>query len=407
MIDDYMEGRAEGRMQKAECRRQKWIGARISGLALLSAFCLLHSEFALPSAFAADRPGPDGFLLALPGYDFEFPRDHGSHDAYRTEWWYYTGHLRAKDGHRYGFELTFFRVGAGVSPLNAVDGGQKPAEAQSAWDLHHLALAHFAITDIDRKEFRFYEKLNRSSPFTARVASGYLDVFNEGWKATTLRDGSWRIVAMQGSDSIDLTLRARKPPAIHGENGVSVKATGEGYASHYYSMTKLEASGKLNGRACSGEAWMDHEFGSSALRENQRGWDWYSIQLDNDSELMLYVIRRADGAPDVTSSGSLITADGRVIPIRRDQMQITAKRHWKSKKSGATYPLQWNVAIPSLRITLALSPLLDDQELVTRESTRVTYWEGAVNVSGSFDDVAVNGEGYVEMTGYDGALRFH
>jgi len=379
-------------MQKAEGRRQKWISARIRGLALISAFCLLHS------AFAADRPGPDGYLLALPGYDFEFPRDHGSHDAYRTEWWYYTGHLRAKDGHRYGFELTFFRVGAGAGGLNS-------APNQSAWDLHHLALAHFAITDIDRKEFRFYEKLNRSSPFTAKSASGYLDVFNEGWKATTLRDGSWRIVATQGGDSIDLTLRSHKSPAIHGENGVSVKAAGEGYASHYYSMTKLEASGKLNGRACSGQAWMDHEFGSSALRENQRGWDWYSVQLDNDSELMLYVIRRADGTPDVTSSGSLITADGRVIPIRRDQMQITTKRRWKSKKSGTTYPLQWSVGIPSLRITLALNPVLDDQELVTRESTRVTYWEGAVNVSGSFDDVAVNGEGYVEMTGYDAAFR--
>jgi predicted secreted hydrolase len=387
MIDDYMEGRES----KAESRRQKveMFRARITGTALISAFCFLIS------AFPADRPGPDGFLLALPGYDFEFPRDHGSHDAYRTEWWYYTGHLRSKDGHRYGFELTFFRVGV----------GNPGVAAQSAWDLHDLALAHFAITDIDRKEFRFYEKLNRSSPFTARAASGYLDVFNEGWKATTLRDGSWRIVAMQGGDSIDLTLRTRKPPAIHGENGVSVKATGEGYASHYYSMTKLEVSGKVNGRACSGEVWMDHEFGSSALRENQRGWDWYSIQLDNDSELMLYVIRRADGTPDVTSSGSLITADGRVIPIRRDQMQITAKRHWKSKKSGATYPLQWNVAIPSLRIALALNPVLDDQELVTRESTRVTYWEGAVDVSGSFDNDAVNGEGYVEMTGYDGAFR--
>jgi predicted secreted hydrolase len=356
--------------------------------AAVSAFCILLS------AFAADRPGKDGFLLALPGYEFDFPRDHGAHDGYRTEWWYYTGHLRADDGHRYGFELTFFRVG--------VRAGEAPAPPQSsAWKLRHLMLAHFAITDIDGKAFRFYEKLNRSSPFTARAADGYLDVFNEGWRATTLPDGSWRIVAAQNGDAIDLTLRARKPPAIHGENGVSMKATGEGYASHYYSMTRLEAAGRVNGRACSGQAWMDHEFGSSALRENQRGWDWYSVQLDNDSELMLYVIRRADGTPDVTSSGSLITADGRVIPIRHDQMQITTRRTWKSKKSGATYPLGWKISIPTLRISLTLEPLLDDQELVTRESTRVTYWEGAVSVTGS----GVNGEGYVEMTGYDRAFR--
>jgi len=355
--------------------------------AVLSAFCFLSASL------ATDRPGRDGFLLALPGYEYEFPRDHGSHDAYRTEWWYYTGHLRTLEGHRYGFELTFFRVG--------VDRSQ----SQSAWDLRNLALAHFAITDIDGKRFRYYEKLNRSSPFTARAAAEYLDVFNEGWRAVTQRDGSWRIVAKQGDDAIDLVLRSRKPPAIHGENGVSVKAAGEGYASHYYSMTRLEASGSVNGRRCSGQAWMDHEFGSSALRENQRGWDWYSIQLDNDSELMLYVIRRADGTPDLTSSGSLVTADGRVIPIHHDQMRISTTRRWTSKKSGATYPLDWNIAIPTLGISLALHPPLDDQELVTRESTRVTYWEGAVNVSGSFEKVGVSGEGYVEMTGYDRAFR--
>ncbi|HEV8432003.1 MAG TPA: lipocalin family protein, partial [Thermoanaerobaculia bacterium] len=285
------------------------------------------------------------------------------------------------------------------------DAGRIAGATQSQWDLRHLALAHFAITDVDGRRFRYYEKLNRSSPYTARAAAGTLDVFNEGWRAITLRDGSWRIVAKQGDDAIDLVLRSRKPPAIHGENGISIKAAGEGYASHYYSMTRLEASGRVNGRRCSGQAWMDHEFGSSALRENQRGWDWYSIQLDNDSEVMLYVIRRADGTPDVTSSGSLITADGRVIPIRHDQMKITTKRRWTSKKSGATYPLDWSVAIPSLGISLSLRPLLDDQELVTRESTRVTYWEGAVSVNGSFDNNGVTGEGYVEMTGYDRAFR--
>ena len=323
------------------------------------------------------------FFALQAGYDFEFPRDHGSHYGYPTEWWYYTGHLRTDDGHRYGFELTFFRV--------AVPSGGPAVPPASAWDFRHLALAHFAITDVDGKAFRYYEKLNRDSPFTARATSGYLDVFNEGWRATTLRDGSWRIVASQNGDAIDLTLRTRKPPAIHGENG----------RSHYYSMTRLEAAGRVNGRSCSGQVWMDHEFGSSALRESQRGWDWYSIQLDNDSELMLYVIRRPDGTPDATSSGSLITADGHVIPIRREQMQITSKRRWTSKKSGATYPLGWKIEIPSLRISLSLDPLLDDQELITRQSTQITYWEGAVSATGS----GVSGEGYVEMTGYDRPFR--
>jgi predicted secreted hydrolase len=345
------------------------------------------------AAFAADRPGKDGFLLALPGYEFAFPRDHGSHDAYRTEWWYYTGHLTADDGHRYGFEVTFFRVGISTAP------------AENRWDLRHVALAHFALTDIHGKRFRYYEKLNRSSPFTAQAATGHLDVFNEAWRAWTAADGSWRLTASAGGDAIDLTLVSPKPPAVHGENGISIKAPVEGFASHYYSMTRLEAAGTVNGKRCRGLAWMDHEFGSSALREGQQGWDWYSIQLDNETELMLYVIRRTDGSPDVTSSGSLITSEGEAIPLRRDDFRIEALSRWRSPRSGATYPMGWRVAMPRLGISLTLDPLLRDQELITRGSTGVTYWEGAVDISGQFNGIAVKGNGYVEMTGYDRAIR--
>jgi predicted secreted hydrolase len=327
------------------------------------------------------------FQPALPGYRYEFPRDHGTHDNYKTEWWYYTGHLRTDDGHRYGFELTFFRVGLDTE------------EAANPWDLRQLALAHFAITDVDGRDFRYYEKLNRVSPFTANEAADRLDVFNEGWRATTLPDGSWRIVARAEKDAIDLVLRSRKPPAIHGENGVSVKSAGiGGSASHYYSMTRLEASGSINGRRCKGLVWMDHEFGSSQLRENQRGWDWFSIQLDDDTELMLYIIRLADGTPDVTSSGSLIARDGGVTHLRREQIAVRATGSWTSPQSKAKYPMGWEIDVPSMH--LVLTPLLKDQELLTKGSTRVTYWEGAVSVSGT-----VKGEGYVEMTGYQSAFR--
>lgn len=333
------------------------------------------------------------FQLALPGYEFEFPRDHGAHDEYKTEWWYYTGHLRTDDGRRYGYELTFFRVGLDPTP------------SENRWDLHNLALTHFAISDIDGKDFRPYEKLNRASPFTANAAAGKLDVFNEAWRATTLADGSWRITAIAGGDSIDLILRSRKPPAIHGENGISMKASGPGFASHYYSMTRLETEGRINGKHARGLTWMDHEFGSSQLRESQQGWDWFSIQFDNDAELMLYQIRRRDGTPDVTSSGSLITSDGTVIHLRREQMQITPLSSWHSPKSGATYPMGWRVVVPAFGIDVRLQPLLRDQELLTHGSTNVTYWEGAVDVSGRFDTTAIAGEGYVEMTGYDRAFR--
>ena len=333
------------------------------------------------------------FKPALPGYEFVFPRDHGSHPEYRTEWWYYTGHLRTESGRRYGFEVTFFRAGVSRD------------ERGSAWDLRDLMPAHFAITDVEQKEFRFYEKLNRASKFTADAAEGKLDVFNEAWRATTNPDGSWRLVAKQGRDSLDLVLRTRKPPAVHGENGVSVKAQGVGFASHYYSMTRLEAAGTINGQRAAGQAWMDHEFGSAALRENQQGWDWFSIQLDNDAELMLYVIRRTDGSPDVTSSGSLVASDGRVIHIRHDQMRITPRARWRSPTSGATYPVRWRVEVPAFGVALEVSPLMNAQELLTKGSTRVTYWEGACDVTGTFGGVAVRGEAYVEMTGYDRAFR--
>ncbi|MBV8518934.1 MAG: carotenoid 1,2-hydratase [Acidobacteria bacterium] len=350
-------------------------------------FVILHSAFCVLHSSASD------FQPALPNYTFDFPTDHGAHPAFRTEWWYYTGHLRTGNGHRYGFELTFFRVGISRAPR------------ETGWDLRDVMPAHFAITDVDGRAFRAYEKMNRASAFTADAAVGKLDVFNEGWRAITNPDGSWRIVASAGRDAIDLTLRSRKAPAIHGENGISIKAPVAGYASHYYSMTRLEVAGVVNGARCTGQAWMDHEFGSSALRENQQGWDWFSIQLDSDAELMLYIIRRKDGTPDVTSSGSLITSDGRVIPLRREQLRVTALRHWTSKRSGATYPMGWRVELPTLNVALVLTPLLESQELLTSGSTHVTYWEGAVDVAGSFDGVAVSGEGYVELTGYDKAFR--
>ena len=333
---------------------------------------------------------PADFAPALPGYEFSFPRDHGSHDEYQTEWWYYTGHLRTDSGRRYGFEVTFFRVGV-ISP----DG-----VSETRWDLRNLALAHFAITDVGRQQFRYAEKLNRMSPFTASAATASLDVFNEGWSATTQRDGSWRVAAYNGGDSVDLVMRSRKPPAIHGENGVSIKGKGAGDASHYYSMTRLEVSGTVNRQRCRGTAWMDHEFGSSKLREDQQGWDWFSIQFDNDSELMLYQIRQSDGKADPASSGSLVTSDGAVIHIRRDQMRIEPLGRWHSSRSGATYPMGWRVSVPSFGIAVTLNPAMRNQELVTRASTNVTYWEGAVDVTGNFGNVVVSGAGYVEMTGY-------
>lgn len=338
----------------------------------------------------------EGYLPALPGWSFEFPRDHGAHEQFRTEWWYYTGHLQAQSGKSYGFEVTFFRVGV-VAPARRSDA--------NPWQLSDVGLAHFALTDPQRGEFRYYEKLNRFSPFTAGARTGFKHVFNEGWSVTTLPDGRFRLRAAGGADAIDLVIAPRKPPAIHGENGISVKAQGPGYASHYYSLTRLSGSGTVTVRgkneSCSALAWMDHEFGSSLLRENQSGWDWFSMQFDDGTELMLYQIRRGDGSPDVTSSGSFITNGGEVIPLKHDQFTIVPRGRWKSPRSGAVYPMGWRVTVLPLDLRVEVRERLRDQELVTSGSTRVTYWEGAVQITGSSGGTPVRGTGYVELTGYD------
>jgi len=358
---------------------------------LLAAAVVLLARYAA----GADRPGADGYLLALPGYRFTFPRDHGTHDGYRTEWWYYTGHLTGVSGHRYGFEVTFFRVAA--VPPSTPHGG--------AWDLRDLGLAHFAITDIDRGTFHYYEKLNRWSSFTARARPDSLNVFNEAWRVTTISGDTYRLEAAEGGDAIELTLRSRKPPAVHGKDGVSVKSAGAGYASHYYSMTRLDVSGTIRsngkGESCSGLAWMDHEFGSSALRETQQGWDWFSLQFDDNSELMVYQIRNRAGGADETTSGSLIRSDGSVTHLSAGQIRISPLGEWHSDESGAAYPMGWRITIPLLRLTVEVHEELENQELITRSSTRVTYWEGAVRATASVAGLPLRGEGYVEMTGYD------
>jgi predicted secreted hydrolase len=367
--------------------------SRSSIRALITALLVLAT-----SPVWAQRPDTD-YRLAEPGWIFEFPRDHGSHPEFQTEWWYYTGHLRTESGKRYGFEVTFFRVGAGVPDT----------DLGTNWDLSDLHLAHFALTAISDGSFRYYEKLNRSSRFVADARKGNLAVFNENWSATASPDGSFRLRAAEGGDSIDLRLLPLKPPAIHGRDGISIKAEGEGYASHYYSLTRLEATGTVGAEGitepCSGQAWMDHEFGSATLREYQQGWDWFSIQLDNRNEIMLYVIRRSDGTPDVTSSGSIVLADGSVIHLERDDFAIRARDSWKSPRSGAVYPLDWEIEIKPFDVSLRVREVMENQELVTDSSTQITYWEGAVDVTGRFGGTVVSGEGYVEMTGYDKPFR--
>ncbi|MBM3226593.1 MAG: carotenoid 1,2-hydratase [Candidatus Tectomicrobia bacterium] len=337
-----------------------------------------------------------GFQQAVPGYTWQFPADHAAHPAYRTEWWYYTGHLRTTTGKRYGYQLTFFRHrvdSPGVS-LNP-----------SQWFADHIYMAHMAITDVSAKRFVYGEKLNRAALGLAGASEQRYHVWNEDWAAERLGGMHYLVGEIPGY-KLKLIVTPSKPPVLHGaaQDGLSQKGEGKGHASHYYSFTRLKTEGVLHSSEgpmdVVGESWMDHEFGSSQLTPTQVGWDWFSVQLTNNTELMLYIMRHQDGSVDPHSSGTLIRPDGSSVHLPRAQIHIQAHAQWKSPKSGAVYPQRWTIQIPTLDVTLHLEPVLAEQELVTEHSTRITYWEGSVTVHGTLQGQATEGVGYVELTGY-------
>lgn len=383
-------------MSAVEKLRRKKYSTGKAAAAILSVFSLISSavvSWSCRPAQAADNP-QKVYKKALPGYVYHFPQDHYSHDEFKTEWWYYTGHLKAKDGRRFGFELTFFRNGANYQ------SGQKGKLA-----LDNFYLAHFAVTDEQDKKFVFYEKLNRKGVKFADARQDIYHVYNEGWSVTQLGDKF--VLKADGKDyAVNLILNAVKPPVVHGKDGVSQKASCAGCASHYYSMPRLTCQGlifvKDKPLEVTGQAWMDHEFGSNQLTGDQVGWDWYSIQLSGNRELMLYVMRREDGTFEKQSSGTYIDASGKVTHLNLADFKIEKTGTWTSPKTKGVYPMGWKVTVPSQKISLQLKPIMQDQELLTKRSTGVSYWEGAVDIfegNGSTANVPV-GEGYVELTGY-------
>lgn len=353
-----------------------------------------------------------GYKKALPGYKYKFPFDHGSHPEFKTEWWYFTGHLssasRSRDKREFGYELTFFRVG------NKKDGQkEKTSGKENAWSVNDLYLAHFAISDINNKKFVFYDKINRSGINYAGAKPGGLDVHLENWyvrQRKSVHGGEEiELYAKSGGDSIKLNLGSLKQATIHGIDGVSQKASCLGCASHYYSLTRLKTNGVItiagNSYPVSGNTWMDHEFGSNQLTSEQIGWDWFAIQIegesvDDDSEIMLYVMRRQDGSLDLSSSGTIIFQNGSCRHLLAQDFKIVPTAYWQSPNTLAKYPASWNISIPKYGLELKVTPRFENQELNTKNSTGVTYWEGACKVEGRQQMRFLKGKAYVELTGY-------
>jgi predicted secreted hydrolase len=333
------------------------------------------------------------YQKALPGYQYQFPRDHFNHPDYQTEWWYYTGNLRSADGHRFGFELTFFRQGV-----------SRDRSQTSDWDVRDIYLAHLALSDLDGGRFYHTERVNRAGPGLAGVNQQTAKVWNGNWQVQwTGNQGQLQAIAQ--NFALRLVMSSHKPPVIHGKDGVSQKSAGAGQASHYISFTRLLTSGTIELYSkqyqVEGTAWMDHEFFSHQLDTNESGWDWVSLQFDDNTELMLYRFRHKDGSVDPFSAGTYVDAEGRSAHLGVGDFSMQPeKESYASSETHAVYPIAWRIVVPSLRLDLQLTTPLKSQELVSGMGAGLSYWEGAVTISGTGSGKPSNGVGYLEMTGY-------
>lgn len=352
--------------------------------------------------------GDPGHYLAVTGKcDLQFPRDHGQHPGYRSEWWYYTGNLKSETGERFGFQLTFFR--SQISPPGEEDSWPKPA---SAWRTQQLYLAHAAVTDIDGKQYYHAESMSRGVDGIAgvRQEGDQTTVFLRSWSAKITLD-SMKLSAVDEKFSISLDLRPEKAVVLHGHEGYSKKGSGPGRASCYYSLTRLATAGEISigdrRYTVSGLSWMDHEFSTEPLEPGLVGWDWFSLQLDDGTEIMVFLLRRREGGTDPVSSGTFVDRAGKTVHLSSPEFSVETLDYWDSPNTGGRYPSRWKLTVPSLNLDLSIIPNLANQEMLTPQTTRVSYWEGSVSVSGRRGGNPVSGAGYVELTGYAKPFDIH
>jgi predicted secreted hydrolase len=330
---------------------------------------------------------------AMPGGRIVLPQDHRSHPEYRLEWWYYTGNLFDAQQRRFGYQLTFFRIGLKSVPSIA-----------SAWAVRDVYMAHFALTDVNASRHHVAERLNRAGVGWAGADDRAYRVWNEDWRAG-LESSGHRLVASAPDFRLDLSLEEGKPAAFHGVEGYSQKGSSAGNGSYYYSLTRMPTRGTIavgaREFAVQGLSWMDHEFGTTFLERSQTGWDWFSVQLDDGTELMVFRLRDRNGAADPRSSGTLIARDGRTLALEASAFALDPRRTWRSAVTKAEYPVEWHVRVPGERLDLKVRAVLDAQEL-NGLASQIAYWEGAIDVEGTREGAALRGRGYLEMTGYAG-----
>ena len=333
----------------------------------------LSSSTALPCFKRADRELP-----------LVFPADHGPHDDFQTEWWYYTGNLADPSGRRFGYQLTFFRRALACAPIIGA----------SPWRTRQLYFAHFAVTDIEAATFHSDHRMDRESIGIAGATPHR--VWIENWSVKETGDHKTHLTARGADFSVDFILSPGKPPVMQGKSGLSQKSTQPGNASYYYSLPRSPTQGTILTPAgeftVSGRTWFDHEWSTSALDSNEKGWDWFALQLDDGKDIMVCQIRRADNRPNGFSFGSISHADGRYDILGPEDFTLTSTGTWQSPATQGIYPSGWKIFISPLNLELKVTPRIKAQE----HTGDFIYWEGAVAVSGK----QISGDGYVELTGY-------
>ncbi len=341
---------------------------------------------------------PADWRTAEPGWQYEFPRDHHAHRDFRTEWWYFTGTLFNAEGRRFGYELTFFRQG--------IRAPEQRDPTLSRFVVDDLKFAHFTVTDVAGQRFRFEQKTSRGAFGESGFDDGERVAWIENWNLVMNPDGSFDLGADSSELAVRFHLQPQSVPVIHGEGGISAKASGNGHASHYYSIPRLETAGNLRVGAKTfpvrGVSWFDHEWATNQLAQEQIGWNWLSVQWDDGTALMIYQMRFSNGTSDPASSGTFVRADGSTVHLPSSAFKMTPVRQWKSKSTGANYPVEWRIEIPEQQMQFIVRTVLDDQELALNP---LTYWEGAIDAIGSRGGRPVSGRGYLELTGYAGPLR--
>ena len=362
-------------------------------LASVAVGSVLADETGAQTSQLADLLGSDAdpaFARAIAPREFVFPEDHGPHPEFRNEWWYVTGNLDNEDGERFGFELTIFRFA--LTPSVTL--------SESAWRTNQVYIAHLAVTDANNERFYVAQRYSRGAVGLAGAQAAPFRVWIDDWEmAERMETDTWRLVANDEDFGIDFNLTALKPPVLNGIDGLSQKSADPANASYYYSITRLQTRGSLRvgekDYTVSGLSWLDREWSTSALAADQVGWDWFALQLDDGSDLMLYGLRLQNGTRDPASAGTFVDANGDASHLAYDDVEISVLEEWSSPEGGS-YPSRWLLRVPRFGLELNVSPVISDQELFTT----VRYWEGAVDVAGEHDRQPIEGRGYVELTGY-------